>query len=89
MSEDDEVVSVGEERTAVRIGGEGVGQSQFEGRGVPPSYRFLLDIRRGHLHKMCRTFQTSAHAFSCSVPSLFGHALVLDAGPVHPTIRKS
>ena len=45
MSEDDEVVCVGEERTAVRIGGEGVGQSLFEGRGVPPSYLFLPDIR--------------------------------------------
>ena len=63
------VVSKG--RTAVRITGEGVGQNLFEGQEVPLGYLFLLGIRREPLRKMCRTFQTSAHAFSCRWPQSF------------------
>jgi hypothetical protein len=59
-------------RTAVRITGEGMGQNLFGGQEVPLGYLFLPDTRPEPLHKMCRTFQTSAHAFSRRWPPLFG-----------------
>jgi hypothetical protein len=57
-----------EGRTAVRTAGEGVEQTPFEGRGEPLNYLFEPGIRQEHLHKMCRTSQTSAN--SSSVPFL-------------------
>ena len=71
--------------TVVHIAGEVVGQNLFEGQEVLLGYLFLPDTGREPLRKMCRTFQTSAHAFSCRwpsvVPSLFGLFQVAEAGP--------
>ena len=78
-------------RTAVRIAGEGEGQNPFEGQEVPLGYLFLPDTRREPLRKMCRTFQTSAHAFSCRwprSPSLFGLFLRLGGRSGPPSINK-
>ena len=70
-------------RTAVRITGEGVGQNLFVGQEVPLGYLFLPDTRPGPLRRMCRTFQTSAHAFSCRWPRPF--LPYSEAGPEFPT----
>ena len=57
--------------TAVHIAGGVVGQNLFEGQEVLLGYLFLPDTGREPLRKMCRTFQTSAHAFSCRWPRSF------------------
>ena len=76
---------VNEGHTVVRIAGEGVGQTLFEGLIVPPSYLFGPGIRQERLHKMCRTFQTSAHSFTVA-PSLFGHVRAAFRGRAGSTV---
>ena len=79
MNERGGVGAVNEERTAVHIAVAGVERNLFERRGVPLGYLFLPGTGREHLHKMCRRFPTSAHAFSCCSPF---PDVSLEAGPV-------
>ena len=71
-----------EGRTAVRIAGEGEEQTLLEDREVTLDYLFGPEIRQEHLHRTCRTSQTSAR------PSRFSLTLFpyLDASS-HPGYR--